>query len=522
MLEEFIRATLWPVLAGLPASFALELLLEPRPAQFWKRPWPSLLIHIGIWLLIFVPEYLGFRRPWFAAANVLALQLSIILIGNAKYHSLREVFLFQDFSYFTDALRHPRLYIPFLGWWRALAALVGIIGVIILGMSLETPITASVTGSVFLMGVAGIAILAALALLLAHWFRPPMSYQPESDLQRHGLLNCLWCYAFADFGPPQAKDIRSPFAFNASDNRRAGEIAPDLIAIQSESFFDARKLFAGIRPELLKEFDALKTDALAHGALSVAAWGANTVRTEFAFLSGLAPELLGPHRFNPYRRLAKQGIATIASYLRQSGYRTICLHPYSGRFYEREIVMPLLGFDEFIAIEGFTDAQRFGPYIADQAVTEKILQILNPPEGRDGQDGQGGRQPVFIFAITMENHGPLHLEQVAAGDIERLYCQAPPVGCEDLTIYLRHLANADAMLRALRQALSDQARPAALCFYGDHVPIMSGVYQQLGTPDGMTDYVIWQNWPRKLPTDNRRLAIEYLAGRFLSQARQCQ
>ncbi len=58
------------------------------------------------------------QRPNFAAAALLAGLLFVVLVSNAKSHTLREPFIFQDFEYFRDALRHPRLYMPFLGAGR--------------------------------------------------------------------------------------------------------------------------------------------------------------------------------------------------------------------------------------------------------------------------------------------------------------------------------------------------------------------------------------------------------------------
>lgn len=35
-------------------------------------------------------------------------------------------------------------------------------------------------------------------------------------------------------------------------------------------------------------------------------------------------------------------------------------------------------------------------------------------------------------------------------------------------------------------------RPGVLCVFGDHVPIMPGVYRELGEIDGSTDYLVWR------------------------------
>ena len=265
---------------------------------------------------------------------------------------------------------------------------------------------------------------------------------------------------------------------------------------------------------MLGAFDTLKVESIECGRLKVPAWGANTVRSEFAFLSGLPNASLGVHQFNPYRRYVWSRPDTLATRLRAVGYRTVCIHPYPASFYTRDRVYPKIGFDEFIDLRAFEKAPKFGPYVGDRALAERVIQELR-------RDNEVDRRPLFIFVITMENHGPLHLEQVGKGDIERLYRNPPPTGCTDLTIYARHLKNADSMFGQLRTHLLDSSRETILCIYGDHVPIMPAVYAQLGTPDGDTDFLIWSNRKLKQDSANKQsrenLPLETLASRLLEE-----
>src|SRR5271156_4263394 len=348
-------------------SFAIEAACDPRPASPWGRPWPANLIHMGIWLLVFVGECILFRRPWFASANVDALFLALVLINNAKVHSLREPFVYQDFDYITDTLRHPRLYIPFLGIGRLLIAVAAIIGAILAGLLLEARLTASLSRREFAVGLASLALGAIGLLLVARRRLPRTQHDPSADLVRLGLMAFWWRYAADEREPPPVRPAHPMYARPTAARRDLISVQPDLIAVQSESFFDARRLYPGIDRAVLRHFDALGATAGAHGTLAVAAWGANTVRTEFAFLSGLDPASLGVHRFNPYRRLAQSGVPTMASYLRALGYRTVCVHPYPQSFYRRDVAYPALGFDEFIDIGGFAGTARVGPFVGDRA-----------------------------------------------------------------------------------------------------------------------------------------------------------
>ena len=496
------------LLLALVPTFLIEALLRPRPLPVWRRPTACLALHLGVLLLIFMLELAVFRRPYFAALSVLGWFGFVVLVSVAKEQVLREPFIYQDFDYFTDAIRHPRLYLPFLGWARALLVVAGLALAITGGMLAEAPVTVTMPMAPFigLLAVLGMAAVSLLWLgsraVLAPVFRPP------EDLVRLGLIGSLWSYAVAERrdaggrqmapaygvqvtqaamaqGAPSPLQMPLPQVQRQPLPERSVEL-PHLVVVQSESFFDARRLFAGIKPAVLSTFDALGATALQHGRLQVPAWGANTVRTEFGFLSALPADSLGVHRFNPYRRLARTGVPTLASHLRAQGYRTVCVHPYIAAFYDRDVVYPMMGFDDFIDIEAFTKVMGQGPYVGDIDVARKVAALL------DVADAQP-TGPMFIFVITMENHGPLHLETMQAGDVARLYDTAPPAGCEDLTYYLRHLCNADRMLALLAERLRASQRAGCLCFYGDHVPIMASVYGVLGEPDGATEYLLWHS-----------------------------
>jgi hypothetical protein len=488
--EEFAAAAAVPLAGGLALSWALEACLSLRPRPPWRRPASAVLLHAGLWMLAFALAWALVRRPYFAAALALAGAGLIVVVDNAKYQALREPFVWAVFEYFTDALRHPRLYLPFLGLWRALGAAAGAGAALAAGLMLEAPGLS--WAGVCALGLGGAAIAAAAGS------RPRrITFEARKDLRRLGLAAALWGYARSE------RQMKAPPATPFSVPPAASpEALPDLVSVQSESFFDPRARYPQLRPGLLAEFDALRARACAHGPLRVASWGANTVRTEFAFLSGLDAGRQGVHRYQPYRRLARTGLASLAGYLRGLGYRTVCVHPYHGGFYGRDRVLPLLGFDEFIDISAFEGGAPGQPYVGDRELAARVTDLL--ARERTG--------PLYVHVITMENHGPLHWERVDAAD-EAAVCREPlPADCRDLVAYCRHLRNADAMFGMLASALAALPRPGGLCVYGDHVPIMPGVYRRLGAPSGETDYLIWR------PDGTARAPAAPLAASDLGQA----
>nr|WP_298410843.1 LTA synthase family protein [uncultured Halomonas sp.] len=479
-----------PALVSLILTTALEGLLMPRPQALWRRPLSCVLVHLGTWGIHYTFWIAVVQRPWFALVIHGALQLVIIQVNNVKSASLREPFLYQDFDYFIDAIRHPRLYVPFFGIKLTIAASLAGLAAIVTGFALEPSLFSSDDWGSALFALAGLGLLSLIVLRFGLIGRSnctlDITFNPSQDLVRQGLFAYLWAYGLLARRP--LDDTHSPVEFTRllTPSTRDAKRLPHVIAVQSESFFDPRPWHDGINPEVLSAYDRLSRQALSHGRLQVPAWGANTVRTESAFLTGLTPEALGVHRFNPYSQLSRRPMPNLASQLALLGYRTLCIHPYPASFYLRDKVYPRLGFEGFLDIEAFSTADKQGQYIGDMALAHKVKACLMDADPR----------PLFVFVISMENHGPLHLERPDPASARRWYRRPPPQGCDDLTVYLRHLHNADRMIDSLATMLEQASRPGLLCWYGDHVPIMPKVYARLGEPDGLTDYLLWSTTPQ--------------------------
>ncbi|MDA0571119.1 LTA synthase family protein [Burkholderia gladioli] len=479
-------------------SFALERVALPRGS--WRRPWLSSWLHI---LAVYCFANLTIAvtaRPIFSAFATLALVGLLAAVSNAKYESLREPFVFTDLSLFSQLFSHPRLYLPFLSIGKVVAIGAGVV-LVIAGFIAERPAPpypASVS-----LPVA--ALLFVLALRAAAAL--PLTLDAGVDQRRHGFLAVFVAYLLNGLRPATLRRFRealaaSPYAAGAPQRR------PDVIVIQSESFFDARRLGAAIARGQLARFDEACREALWHGELEVPAWGANTMRTEFAVLTGASQAALGYARFYPYA-FVRQKCASLAAWFSRGGYRTVAIHPYYADFFGRDRVFPLLGFSAFLDIGHFASASRAGPYVSDAAVAEAIIETLEAP----------GDEPRFVFAMTMENHGPLHLETVLPGESANRHTLGDGALWRDLTAYLRHIENADAMLGRLLDYLRSSRRETVICFYGDHVPALSQVFDRLGNNPEHSDFFIWRNYGKK-GFERRDVRAEQLGGLLLLATQQ--
>ncbi len=244
--------------------------------------------------------------------------------------------------------------------------------------------------------------------------------------------------------PHRAPDARGGAA-HAPPPRRARRLLlsdppPHLLLLRLRSFWDARGRTPRADAPPLPGWDALAAVARARGRLSVPGFGANTMRAEFAALTGLPEAALGLDAWNPtLPSPAGRSIRSPGGCGRQA-YDTLVLHPHDPRFFRRDRVLPALGFRRFEAEDAFRGAARTGRYIADAALAERILQHLHAARG-----------PLFLFAISMAAHGP--------------YAAPDP-----FADWAQRIARTDAMLATLAAAAPALARPLVLLAWGDHLP----------------------------------------------------
>ncbi|VWD36237.1 putative capsular polysaccharide biosynthesis sulfatase membrane protein [Burkholderia contaminans] len=466
-----------------------------KPQAPLRRTARSSALHIlsVTWIAVLVLAVTS--RPIFAAFVALALVGLVVAISNAKYESLREPFVFTDLSLFSQLFSHPRLYLPFLSIGKVVAIVVGVM-LVIGGFAAEPAVARSSTWLLLLLLV---VLFLAVRMLAAGL---PLSLDPCVDQARHGFFAVFVAYLMnglrsATFAILQRAMVASPFGAGRPQRRT------DVIVIQSESFFDIRRVCDAVDSSGFVQLDRARREAVHYGELTVPAWGANTMRTEFAVLAGIPSAALGYAQFYPYA-FVRRACISLARWFARAGYATLAIHPYYADFFGRNRVFPLLGFEQFLDIGHFKDAARAGPYVADAAVAEAVISTLN---------AQGDR-PRFVFAMTMENHGPLHLEQVLPGESSSRHTLGEDASWRDLTAYLRHIENADAMIGRLLDHLRASDRETVVCFYGDHVPALPHVFQKLGVTPQRSDYFIWRNYGTDTP-ERRNLAAEELGSVLL-------
>ncbi len=492
---------------GIALTVAGWLLTRQSAGAGMRRPIAMMLD--ALWPAIgFGVAVATTARPILSGIVVLALAVGLTVADRTKRAVLREPVVFSDMDEFFQLFRHPQLYLPFAGTGRVVAGALAALGVLVALVILEPTAWPWTPWP----GAAAIGAVVAAAAAIMH---PPLLDHAAGALKRFrlnddpardgadlGLLAMLFAHGM--IARAERSDRRAAAAPPAMPHvaRSTTSPAEPIVLVQSESFFDARRLHPSVPADLLPAYDACRAGALQWGRLAVPGWGANTMRTEFAVLSGLSEADLGFDRFNPYHAFARKPVTSIAWRLRAHGYKTLCLHPFDRRFFRRDRAMLNLGFDAFIGPEAFVGAERAGLYVSDLEVGRRIVELM----GAEGPN-------LFVFAITMENHGPW----AGAPDAGDVTGDGTATGlCRGaLGQYLDGLRSADRMLGFLAGVFSS-AHPALLGFYGDHLPSLPEVYDAVGFDDPRTDYFVWH--PSGASGRARDLAAHQLPAAVLAHA----
>jgi hypothetical protein len=422
-------------------------------------------------------------RPLSAALIVFGLLCAYGAADRAKRAILNEPIVFTDLFQTVDViLRHPEINLLFNG--TRCIALGGLaLGGLSAAALLWEPPAWRWSPWPGLVALAAVGLCAwAMAGPLLTWSHRVLNRlqavgEPMLDAERLGpfamqLVYCLVARA--------ERSRRRAAAIPVSSAKiKHTDLSGPVVVVQCEAFFDPRRLHPKLPCGLLPNFEACLSSGVQWGRLAVPGTGANSVRTEFAVLTGLSERAVGFDRFNPYLAFARSPVRSLAWQARAAGYRTICIHPFDRRFYRRDRVMANLGFDCFISEEAFSGADRIGAYVADvelARITARMIAEHGPK--------------VFVFAITIQNHGPW----VGSDSEERAAAMAYLPDLPDkeaLNSFLHGTNGADAMLGTLIDCLQKYGASSLLAFYGDHLPGLKAL-AQLDFRDTRTDYVIWR------------------------------
>jgi phosphoglycerol transferase MdoB-like AlkP superfamily enzyme len=501
-----VTQTRWRDLAGrlaLPLCLAVAFVLytgflDGNPgvatSQWAERPWhlfanalPGLMF--ATFLLVLT------RRAWLSFGLAFLAQGIVLAVSAIKMKNLGSPLLPADFR-MVGQLKNGGLHL--LGGYLPSSplpylAMAGAIGLVVLVARFEPPLMARRTrGRRLVSGVALVALLGTLFAGVPAWSamynKDRLGMQPWSaaaNADYNGVVTTLMQFRLQNAGkkakadPAEAQqflaatdaDLRAHMAQAATNGRQT----PDIVIIQSESFFDPRVINGLENDDNAPNLHRLAEHA-STGQLHVPTFGGGTIRTEFEVLTGLSLRYFPTMQF-PYLQMHAGVMPGMVRTLRAHGYETIAVHGNDAGFWNRTTAFKSLGFDRFVSQPDFPKGfRKDGEYMADSAMTDEIMTQL-----------KDSGPPRLVFAISMEAHGPYD-KTVNVDTAERDAIHVPDGISDDAKLQLRnyiyHMRHADQELGRLADLLKQRERPTLLLFYGDHLPALTETYAKAGFTDG--------------------------------------
>lgn len=337
------------------------------------------------------------------------------------------------------------------------------------------------------------------------------SWRPLESYYRQGFLPSFISGAQTikpskpeDYSISGAKKLISEYAKEYDSNNQTGgssatrleatkqfdEEKPTVIAVMNETFSDLsiyQNMHADYQgPTYFKSIG----DCLSRGRLYVSAYGGGTANTEFEFLTGNSMAYLGSGVY-PYTTYDLTDTENLAAQFKSLGYYTTVMHPNHGTNWNRENVYKDFGFDQFLTINDFQNAETLRGMVTDKATYDKILELLDT-----------NSNPQFIFDVTMQNHsgydtGLIPYDKQMSLNIDGEFNS-------NVNEYVSLIQQSDEALKYFLNKLSKLDRKVVVVFWGDHQPFFPDTYNDrwfTNEDDAthqerlwQTSYIIWANY----------------------------
>jgi phosphoglycerol transferase MdoB-like AlkP superfamily enzyme len=289
---------------------------------------------------------------------------------------------------------------------------------------------------------------------------------------------------------------------------------PNIIAIMNEAFSDLSMVGEYNTNMDYLPFIRSMSENTTKGKLYVSVFGGATSDTEYEFLTGNSMAVM-PQNSVPYQQFITEPTDSLASTLKNQGYYNIAIHPYAPTGYKRDLVYPLLGFDEFLSMEDFDNPEYIRSYISDKASYQKIIEQY---------ETKGTKQPLFIFNVTMQNHGGYSDANVfKEKDTVRL---TNVEGYKQVEQYLSLLRESDKAFQTLVDYFSRQEEDTVILIFGDHQPVAFSQFhdemeeQQMGSMmeryqrKYVVPFLLWANYD--IPEEDvDKISANYLSSYLL-------
>ncbi len=496
VLTIIIIAVLSAVIMVMTFAFSSAALNMSLIKSYFKQGTLILMNFIPIFLLMgFI--YLISNRLWLGYIVTAAVCTIMGIVNKLKLTYRDEPFAFIDIKLASESLEMAKTYDLTLGP-KVIIAILGLIGVgIVLKIFFQPKIrTRNIR-------VALILLLTILSVVIfkGYYFNPNV----YAELGDAGLMN-MWIYSQSY----QSKGLVYPFIYSIQDvktnppegyNEEAAgdnlnqyiyrDIPADkkinIISVMLEAYNDFSEFEdVDLNVDIYEEFHKLQKES-AHGKLITNTFAGGTIDAERAFLTGYHSH---PKYFNDTN--------SFVWYLKEQGYRTEAMHPFTGSFYNRRNINNYLGFDKYDHYDNkYNQIQE--AHLMDMDFFDFIIEGF--------ENSKRDNKPYFNFSVTYQNHGPYSDEKLTDTQylVKKEHYDDPTYNI--MNNYMAGIKQTDEALKKMFDYFRNEEEPVMIVVFGDHNPWLgpdNSVYKMLdidldlGNVEGFknyyqTPYIIWGN-----------------------------
>ena len=274
-----------------------------------------------------------------------------------------------------------------------------------------------------------------------------------------------------------------------TSNRR-----PNIIVVMDESFADLRVFGKNFntKEDVTPFYDGLSENVIKGYALS-SVFGGGTANSEYEFLTGNTMAFLSEGA-TVYQLYLNDYSFSMADHLKKCGYRCIATHPFNRKGWSRTKAWPYLGFESMTFMEEYPQENLVRDLISDQEAFEYIANLCEKDEGD---------QSLFIFSVTMQNHGGYNY--TGNGRTPAVDLSGYDQDYSDAEQYLGLIHETDTALEWLIDYFEESDEDTVLCFFGDHLPnlnqdfyreIHGGFFETLAEQElqQTVPFFVWANY----------------------------
>ncbi len=290
---------------------------------------------------------------------------------------------------------------------------------------------------------------------------------------------------------------------------------PNIVVVMNETFSDLRVFQSTLRTskEVMPYYDSLQKNVIKGYALS-SVFGGQTTNCEYEFLTGNSLAFFR-NGASAYQRYVTKDSDSLVKVFDKLGYYTIAMHPASKNNWMREKAWKYLGFEECHYIEDFPQRDLIRGYVSDAEVYGEMIDKLQQKKREE---------PIFLFGVTIQNHGG-YVDEEYQGDIRlQGYSKEYPMAEQ----YLSLLHESDGALQSFLNRISQMEEDTLVVFFGDHQGrLEEDFYEEIygKSIDSLEEkqkqylvpYLIWANY--EMPQNKcERTSLNYLGNHLMEMA----